>query len=57
MKKNNSPCVNNCILKSNVCIGCGRTIDEIKEWSNLSEEDKIFLIETLKKRKENDRNS
>lgn len=34
-----SPCVRNCTLDDeHVCLGCGRTIDEIMEWSVASEE-------------------
>ena len=27
-----SPCVKICTLENGVCIGCGRTQDEIREW-------------------------
>lgn len=33
-----SPCVRNCCLDDkDVCIGCGRTLDEIRDWSGLDE--------------------
>lgn len=28
-----SPCVNICRMKDGLCAGCGRTLDEIAEWS------------------------
>ncbi|MFZ0845380.1 MAG: DUF1289 domain-containing protein [Pseudolabrys sp.] len=33
-----SPCVNICTLdaRSGICLGCGRTIDEIAQWSGMS---------------------
>ena len=32
-----SPCIRNCTLDPNdVCVGCGRTLDEILEWSEAS---------------------
>ncbi len=33
-----SPCVNICTLdaRSGLCLGCGRTIDEIAQWSTMS---------------------
>jgi len=34
-----SPCISVCILDpagTNVCIGCGRTLDEVAAWSTLS---------------------
>lgn len=31
-----SPCVRNCCLdEQDVCLGCGRTLDEIKIWSSV----------------------
>jgi predicted Fe-S protein YdhL (DUF1289 family) len=36
-----SPCVRVCCLDDdNVCIGCGRTLDEIRRWSDMPERDK-----------------
>jgi uncharacterized protein len=33
-----SPCVRNCCLdEEDVCLGCGRTLDEIRTWSSLDE--------------------
>ena len=33
-----SPCVRNCCLDDeDVCMGCGRTLDEIRSWSTLDE--------------------
>jgi predicted Fe-S protein YdhL (DUF1289 family) len=33
--KNKSPCIKQCRLdENNVCVGCGRTIDEIKQHGN-----------------------
>jgi uncharacterized protein len=36
-----SPCVRICCLDDvNICIGCGRTLDEIRRWSGMSELEK-----------------
>lgn len=33
-----SPCVRNCCLDDeDVCMGCGRTLDEIRSWSTLDD--------------------
>jgi predicted Fe-S protein YdhL (DUF1289 family) len=33
--KNKSPCIKQCRLNENkVCVGCGRSIDEIKQYGN-----------------------
>lgn len=40
-----SPCNNICKLDlNNVCIGCGRTIDEISTWGSASNEQKIAIL-------------
>lgn len=45
-----SPCIKKCKLNSqNICMGCGRTIEMIKNWINLSEEEKRRIISKLKK--------
>ncbi|HVC36941.1 MAG TPA: DUF1289 domain-containing protein [Gammaproteobacteria bacterium] len=36
-----SPCVSICCLDEvNICIGCGRTLDEIRRWSDMLEQEK-----------------
>lgn len=41
-----SPCVHNCCLdKKDVCIGCGRTLDEIKGWQAATNSEKIVILE------------
>ena len=36
-----SPCVSICCLDDDdVCIGCGRTLDEIRRWSGMPEQEK-----------------
>lgn len=41
-----SPCVNICTLdaRSGLCLGCGRTIDEIAQWGGMSaaERDRVM---------------
>lgn len=33
-----SPCVSICRMKEGLCEGCGRTLDEIAEWSMASDD-------------------
>lgn len=34
-----SPCVRRCTLdQDDVCIGCGRTLDDIRQWGAMSDE-------------------
>jgi hypothetical protein len=37
-----SPCVKICTLdaRSGLCLGCGRTIDEIAQWAKMSAEER-----------------
>lgn len=36
--KQKSPCVRNCCLdEEDVCLGCGRTLDEILSWTRYSD--------------------
>jgi uncharacterized protein len=41
-----SPCVRNCCLDDdNVCLGCGRSLDEIVAWSAASDAQKRAILE------------
>lgn len=42
-----SPCVRRCQLSAKVCIGCGRTLQEITIWSGLSESDRQVVLAEL----------
>jgi len=45
MNKVESPCVGRCCLnESDVCVGCLRNLEEIKEWSQASEMRKKEII-------------
>ena len=48
-----SPCVRNCCLdEDDVCIGCCRTLDEIKSWQALSEQEKRVVLEVCQQRQQ-----
>jgi predicted Fe-S protein YdhL (DUF1289 family) len=44
-----SPCVRLCTLdpESSVCVGCGRTLAEIGNWSRYSEDERRAIMDTL----------
>lgn len=45
-----SPCVGICsatALGDEICIGCGRTFDEVRLWNTLSDEQKITINQRL----------
>ena len=47
-----SPCIKVCTLdaRSGLCLGCGRTIDEIARWSRMSEAERARIMEDLAQR-------
>jgi len=52
MDRIESPCVRNCCLnEADICTGCLRSLDEIKEWGVASEEVKKEVIERIKSQK------
>ena len=44
-----SPCTKNCSLNTstNICEGCGRTLDEIIEWTRMTDEEKQQVMKRL----------
>lgn len=45
-----SPCIRVCRLDNDVCIGCKRTLLEIKEWSKMTNQDREAIIQEIKER-------
>jgi len=46
-----SPCIKTCRLENNVCVGCGRSKRDIKNWLQYSNEKKYQIIKQIKKGK------
>jgi uncharacterized protein len=42
-----SPCVKICRLESNVCVGCGRTVDEIARWMRMTDAERKEVINRI----------
>ena len=42
-----SPCTNFCQLKDNVCQGCFRTLDEISQWSTMTDVEKQQVLNRI----------
>lgn len=44
-----SPCLQICRLDPNrtLCVGCGRTLDEIARWSSMSDAERLAVWERL----------
>ena len=52
MNKIESPCVRNCCLNErDICIGCLRTLEEIKAWGQADEAKKKKIMERIEKQK------
>lgn len=47
-----TPCVNICMLDdaSGLCVGCGRSGDEIARWSEMTPEQRQAVMKTLPER-------
>ena len=46
-----SPCVRDCCLDDNeVCLGCGRTLQDILRWQAASDEDREAILAAAKAR-------
>lgn len=42
----NSPCISVCVVNpSGVCLGCGRTIDEVSTWASANAEQQHQIVE------------
>jgi len=47
-----SPCVRNCCLdENNICLGCGRSLDEIVQWHQASVEQRTLILERAAQRR------
>ena len=42
-----SPCVKICKLEDSICIGCGRTQDEIRDWVIMTDSQREEIMERL----------
>jgi hypothetical protein len=47
-----TPCIKICTLDSaaGLCIGCGRTLDEIARWASLSDQQRSAIMSELPRR-------
>ena len=51
MKKSHieSPCISVCRYDNEVCAGCGRTVDEVVGWYDMTDEEKQAVLNRLEK--------
>jgi len=51
MKKSliESPCISVCRYENEVCVGCGRTVDEITNWYDMTNDEKQAVLNRIEK--------
>lgn len=44
-----SPCIKVCVMDpaSGICVGCGRTLDEIARWSSMTDAERAEIMSAL----------
>ena len=47
-----SPCISVCRMDNEVCVGCGRTVEEVVEWYNFTNEQKQAVLNRLEKKEQ-----
>jgi predicted Fe-S protein YdhL (DUF1289 family) len=45
-----SPCVKVCKVEAEVCVGCGRTLEDLKAWATATEAEQQAITEAAKRR-------
>jgi predicted Fe-S protein YdhL (DUF1289 family) len=50
--KPETPCIAVCLMdpKTNLCLGCGRTLSEIARWGGMSNAERLSIMSTLRQR-------
>ena len=43
-----SPCTNVCALENGLCVGCGRTVDEIASWGSMSDDEREAVVRAIR---------
>ncbi len=54
MKKSpiESPCISVCRYENEVCVGCGRTVDDITNWYDMTDDEKQAVLNRIEKESE-----
>jgi predicted Fe-S protein YdhL (DUF1289 family) len=49
MKKSpiESPCISICRYEDEVCVGCGRTVNEVVGWYDMTDDEKLAVLSRL----------
>jgi predicted Fe-S protein YdhL (DUF1289 family) len=41
-----SPCLNVCKIENNICVGCQRTLEQISNWSKMTDEERKKIMQS-----------
>jgi len=44
-----SPCISICRYEDEVCVGCGRTVDEVVGWYDMTDDEKQAVLNRIEK--------
>ncbi|MBZ0331707.1 DUF1289 domain-containing protein [Halomonas sp. ANAO-440] len=50
VKEIESPCVSVCRLQGELCVGCGRTLEEIRHWKAMKRPEKMATVKRAEQR-------
>lgn len=39
-----SPCIKVCRIEHDICVGCGRTLDEIRLWTQMNDTERTAVV-------------
>lgn len=39
-----TPCIKKCVLKDNICTGCGRNVNDIRNWMFMDDVDRSLAM-------------
>jgi predicted Fe-S protein YdhL (DUF1289 family) len=54
--KISTPCIRKCKLINDHCVGCGRSWEQLRDWSFYTENQRLEIMKDLKPNKELDQN-
>lgn len=52
MSNISSPCIKICSIDNEKCIGCGRSLEQIANWRNYSEDERLEIMRQIKEKGE-----
>ncbi|MGD0501222.1 MAG: DUF1289 domain-containing protein [Steroidobacteraceae bacterium] len=48
-----SPCIRNCCLDDDdTCLGCFRSLEEIKEWGTAGDSERLIILQNAERRRQ-----